>query len=95
MYFNSCYTQTMENMGYEAPDFCKIAEAYGIESIKIKNIDKQIPEIKIAIENDKPMLIQVEMNSKTYIYPKLAVNKPIYNQEPELEEKLMQNLLKD
>lgn len=95
MYFNSCYTQTMENMGYEAPDFCKIAEAYGIESIKIKNIDKQIPEIKTAIENDKPMLIQVEMNSKTYIYPKLAVNKPIYNQEPELEEKLMQNLLKD
>ena len=95
MYFNSCYTQTMENMGYEAPDFCKIAEAYGIESIKIKNVDKQISEIKRAIENKKPMLIQIEMSNKTYIYPKLVVNKPIYNQEPQLDEKLIQNLLND
>ena len=95
MYFESSFTQTVKNGGYETPDFCKIANGYGIESIRVEDIDKQILEVKNAIQNDKPVLIQVEMSETTYIYPKLAVNTPIYNQEPKLDEKIIQELLED
>lgn len=95
MYFNSCYTQTIKNMGYESPDFSKVAEAYGIKSITVNNIDKQLLEIKQELENENPVLIQLEMSNKTYLYPKLAVNKPIYDQEPKLDEKLIEKLLNE
>lgn len=95
MYFDSCYAQTMENSGYSEPDFCKIAEAYGINSMKVTNVESEISEIKEMLENKEPALIEICMTNHTYVYPKLAVNKPIYNQEPELDEKLIQELLKD
>ncbi len=34
-YFDSCYQSTV--WGYNAPDFAKVAEAYGIESYAIKS----------------------------------------------------------
>lgn len=95
MYFDASYTQTIKSTGYETPDFCKIANAYGIESIKIENIDNQVSKIKNALQTDEPVLMQIEMSEKTYIYPKLAVNTPIYNQEPKLDEKIIKELLKD
>ncbi len=95
MYFDSCYTQTIEKMGYETPDFCKIAQAYGIKSLNIDNIDKQLDIVKQELENSEPILIQINMNTKTYIYPKLAVNKPIYDQEPKLDRDLINKLLKE
>lgn len=95
MYFESCFMQTTAKTGYSVPDFCKVASGYGIESLQVDNVDNKIDEIQNAIANDKPMLIQINMSDSTYIYPKLAVNQPIYNQEPQLDEKLVKELLED
>lgn len=95
MYFEKCYTQTMENTGYSVPDFCKIADAYGINNIKVYDIEKQVNKISEMINSDQPALIQIEMSNYTYIYPKLAVNMPIYNQEPKLDESIINEILKD
>ena len=93
MYFDKCYTQTINNTGYSSPDFCKIAEAYGIKSIRLKNFNEQFEEVKHTIENDLPVLIQIEMSDFTYVYPKLKFNEALYNQEPELDKKLLQEIL--
>lgn len=88
MYFNKNYTQTVDMNGYSAPDFCKIASAYGIKSRKIKSVE----DFKADLESDEPFLFDVECNDSTYVFPKLAVNKPIYDQEPLMDRALLKKL---
>ena len=82
-YFESRYQSTY--WGYSAPDFSKVAQAYGIEA---KTIEKQ-NEIDAAIdwfwtsENTiKPQLLQVMIDPQTNTYPKIAFGRPITEMEP-------------
>lgn len=49
-------TKTGENYN---PDFCKLAEAYGVESIKVTSPQDLILAYKKAFESNKPFLIEV------------------------------------
>jgi acetolactate synthase-1/2/3 large subunit len=82
-YFESRYQSTY--WGYDAPDFAKVAIAYGIEAMTIENPD--------AIENavgwlwndenaSKPQLLQVMIDPHTNTYPKIAFGRPITEMEP-------------
>jgi len=82
-YFESRYQSTY--WGYSAPDFSKIAGAYGIDSLTVESPD----ELENAInwlwseENkDKPQLLQVMVDPHTNTYPKIAFGKPITEMEP-------------
>ncbi len=82
-YFESRYQSTY--WGYSAPDFSKVALAYGIDSKTIENMD----EIENAVEwlwkdenATKPQLLQVMIDSHTNTYPKIAFGKPITEMEP-------------
>lgn len=82
-YFESRYQSTY--WGYSAPDFSKVAQAYGIAA---KTIEKQ-NEIDAAIdwfwtaENAaKPQLLQVIIDPHTNTYPKIAFGRPITEMEP-------------
>jgi acetolactate synthase-1/2/3 large subunit len=82
-YFESRYQSTY--WGYDAPDFAKVATAYGIES---KTIDKS-EEIENAIDwlwteanIDAPQLLQVMIDPHTNTYPKIAFGRPITEMEP-------------
>lgn len=94
MYFNNRYALTTQNTGYHVPDFCKIAEAYGIENYNITKIN-ELKQIEPAIKHNKPILVNIDIGDTTYIYPKLGVNQPIYNQEPKLNSKILQELLEN
>ena len=82
-YFESRYQSTY--WGYSAPDFSKVAIAYGIDSKTIENMD----EIKNAVEwlwqdenATQPQLLQVMIDSHTNTYPKIAFGNPITEMEP-------------
>lgn len=82
-YFESRYQSTY--WGYDAPDFAKVATAYGIES---KTIDRS-EEIENAIDwlwtkenTDVPQLLQVMIDPHTNTYPKIAFGRPITEMEP-------------
>jgi acetolactate synthase-1/2/3 large subunit len=80
-YFDSRYHSTF--WGYSAPDFVKIAEAYGLAA---KNIDKP-EEVKEGLswlwQNEKtPALLQVMIDANSNAYPKIAFGKPITEMEP-------------
>ncbi|MHB1315839.1 MAG: thiamine pyrophosphate-binding protein [Christensenellales bacterium] len=90
MYFNSNYSQTIENSGYKPPEFSLIAKAYGMEYDKIENVD-QVHQM--MFKGDKPRLIEVVLNEKTYVFPKLAVNKPINDQEPPIDRELYRYIM--
>jgi len=87
MYFDERYTGTIPQGGYSAPDFCKIAEAYGIAFHKITKAN-ELEEIKALIETSSPALIEIVITEKTYVFPKLAINRPIEDQEPLMDREL-------
>lgn len=91
MYFSKNYYQTKPSGGYEAPDFSKVAGAYGIRSVRWNMIN--IPEIISEFYDDVPFLVEVMINEDTYVFPKLEFGKPNQDQEPLLERKLYNRLM--
>ncbi|TBH75061.1 thiamine pyrophosphate-binding protein [Aquirufa antheringensis] len=82
-YFDSRYQSTY--WGYSAPDFAKVATAYGIESKTIENEEVMLEAIKWlwSLENSfKPQLLQVMIDPQTNTYPKIAFGRPITEMEP-------------
>jgi acetolactate synthase I/II/III large subunit len=80
-YFNSRYAGTV--WGYSAPDFVAVAEAYGIEAMRLEDVS----QVEVAMNwlwSDllKPMLLEVIVDQKTNCYPKIAYGRPISEMEP-------------
>ncbi len=82
-YFESRYQSTY--WGYDAPDFEKVAIAYGIDAKTIENFD-EIPNAVNWLWNheneNKPLLLQVMIDPHTNTYPKIAFGRPITEMEP-------------
>lgn len=82
-YFESRYQSTF--WGYDAPDFEKVAIAYGIDAKTIENtdeIEKAVDWLWDSKNIDKPQLLQVLIEPKTNTYPKIAFGRPITEMEP-------------
>lgn len=101
LYFNDHYCDTDEHCGYYSINFAQVAKAYGIKSL---NINKNMRDWKEKIQKilnssiELPLLVQIDMDYQTYIYPKLQYNKPIDKPDPEVtkkEEKVIYNLMEE
>jgi acetolactate synthase-1/2/3 large subunit len=97
LYFDSHYCDTDERSGYYTPNFASIAQAYGIEAWKInKSMAHWRQKIRKIFNYTKlPLLVHVEMDYPTYVYPKLEFDKPIDKPNPKLkpnEERMLANL---
>ena len=82
-YFESRYQST--SWGYSAPDFEKVAIAYGIQAKTINNENEVLSAINWLWESKnefQPQLLQVMINPQTNTYPKLAFGRPITEMEP-------------
>lgn len=91
MYFDAHYSQTVDGKGYEAPDFKKIAQAYGL---KYEVIDAS-KEIELNYFNvTEPIIIEVVFDENTYVFPKLEFGKPNQDQEPLLDRELYEYLMR-
>ncbi|MGV8141866.1 MAG: thiamine pyrophosphate-binding protein [Candidatus Woesearchaeota archaeon] len=88
LYFNSRYFATEEDSGYHSCDFKKIAEAYGIQAYRINRKSVNVEDILKKVFNNKsePVLLELDIDYNTHIYPKLRFDKPINRISPELSE---------
>jgi acetolactate synthase-1/2/3 large subunit len=82
MYFESRYVATVED--YAAPDFCAVARAYGIPAVKVARAE-DMGEMRKALSRGGPALVEIALQGFTSVVPKLAVNRPVEEQEPPLE----------
>lgn len=89
--FNKNYSQTVEGNGYSTPDFKKIAYAYGIEYVSIKN-EEDIKKIDIC--DEEPCLIEIEMPTETVLNPNFGRNGLIQDQRPYIEREIFDELMK-
>jgi acetolactate synthase-1/2/3 large subunit len=80
-YFEGRYQSTF--WGYSAPDFIKVAEAYGIPAFSVSD-PTQLDEAAAWLwaDPEQPALLQVMVDAHTNCYPKLAFGHPITEMEP-------------
>jgi len=80
-YFHARYQSTM--WGYSAPDFSRIADAYGIASRTIANPSDISETLEwFAAEDQTPGLLQVMIDPMANAYPKLAFGRGMSSMEP-------------
>lgn len=90
--FEGRYLGTKE--GYDAPDFVKIAEAYGLPARKIRSKKEATPAIKWLAEQKGPALLEILIPTDYLALPKAIYSKPIYDMRPFLERQEYYNALK-
>lgn len=83
MYFSSRYAGTIKD--YEAPDFCAVASAYGIRSLRAESME-DLEAVRELIDAPGPTVIEVTLPRHTYVFPKLSVDCPIEEQDPPVDE---------
>ncbi|MBS4065357.1 MAG: thiamine pyrophosphate-binding protein [Chitinophagaceae bacterium] len=80
-YFDSKHQSTV--WGYSAPDFLKVANAYGIDACTVDKEEQLTNALQqLWRQPDQPFLLQVMVDMKTNVYPKIAFGKPITEMEP-------------
>ncbi len=78
-YLGGRYNSTL--WGYSAPDFRRVAEAYGIPSRRI-HLTSELGEALEWLEGNSSALLEVMVDTMTNVYPKLAFGRPISEMEP-------------
>lgn len=80
-YFDERYPSTY--WGYSAPDFVKLAQAYGIEAQSVsqpEDVERALAEM--WADPVKPYLLEVMIDTFANAYPKIAFGRPITEMEP-------------
>ena len=92
MYFESNFVQTKKDGGYTIPSFEKIANAYELRYINVNSIE-EISKCEDMLADDKPCFIEISLTDTTYVSPKLAMGRPIHDQDPLLDRSLFNRLM--
>ena len=83
-YYHERYASSIK--GYSAPDFEKVAKAYGIGALTIDDENSIQKGITKLWENpQEPFLLQVKIDSTINAYPKIAFGHPITEMEPDIK----------
>ena len=64
------FAATALSGGYTVPEFCKIAEAYGIKAAKLESYD-QLDDYKEWIGDDQPCLFDIALPDLSFLTPKI------------------------
>lgn len=70
--FKGHYVGAGKTSGVSFPDTIKVAEAYGIRTIKINNHDELRSGIKTVLNSEGPIVCEVMMSSEQKLGPRLA-----------------------
>jgi acetolactate synthase-1/2/3 large subunit len=80
-YFNGRYQSTL--WGYDAPDFVKVAQAYGIDATRVDTPEAIEAALgQLSADPLAPFLLEVVLDTMTNAYPKLAFGRTFGEMEP-------------
>lgn len=80
-YFKGRYQSTL--WGYTAPDFVRLAQAYGIPAERVGAESEVEPALaRLSADQTKAGLLEVEIDTMTNAYPKLAFGRTFGEMEP-------------
>ena len=80
-YFHGRYQSTV--WGYSAPDFSRVAGAYGIAALRVSEPADVADGIRAMWEHPaQPFLLEVMVPMQANAYPKMAFGRPMSEMEP-------------
>jgi acetolactate synthase-1/2/3 large subunit len=83
-------------IGYSNPDFQAVVSAYKIPARKITRNDEIPAALQYLFSDMKPGFLEVVLDEDARVRPKLAVNRPVEDQEPLLDRnELRENMIVD
>jgi len=74
LFYSKNYCQTCLSA---APDFVKLAEAYGAVGLRAVTPDEVEPVIKKALETPRPVIMEFVVDKEENVYPMVPAGKPI------------------
>lgn len=91
-YFESRYQSTV--IGYGAPNFCKVAGAFGIEAVSLHDGDHVPGVIERFLAHRGPGLLNATIARDAAMNPKLLVNRPVEDMSPYLDRNELQSIMR-
>jgi acetolactate synthase-1/2/3 large subunit len=89
-YFNEQYQSTL--WGYDAPDFVKVAQAFGIRGFRVPDETQINDGLSFLWEDrDEPVLLELSVDTMTNVYPKIAFGLPLTEMEPDVKPTAMES----
>ena len=70
--FDGNFVACGESSGLTLPDICKVAESYGLQSVRIKNQSNLKEDINKVLEMDGPVICDVLVDSDVSTSPRLS-----------------------
>lgn len=86
LFYGKRFSQTTLDFG---PDWCKLADAYGIKGYKASNAKEFEKVFKEAFEAKKPAVIDAEVDIDEMVLPMVPGGKPIYDMIMKLSGEVM------
>lgn len=80
--------------GYDAPDFVKVASAYGIPSRRSSKSSSLPGDIDWLLSGKGPALLEVMIPRNFWVLPKSVFSRPVYDMKPFLGEEELKKALK-
>lgn len=74
LFYEKCYSQTCMDF---APDFIKVAEAYGAKGFRATKPDEVVPVIKKALSTKGPVIMEFIVAQEECVYPMVPAGAPI------------------
>jgi acetolactate synthase-1/2/3 large subunit len=87
-YLEGRYQSTV--WGYSAPDFARVAEAYGIPGRSVSDPAETADAVAEMWATEGPYMLEVAIDERANAYPKIAFGYPISEMEPFVAPKAME-----
>lgn len=73
------YEERYQSTPMVNPDFCKLAEAYGIPAMRVTSRDQVAESVEFARRHDGPVLIEYVIEKEEMVYPMVAAGAALDN----------------
>ena len=94
-WLKSIYAGTDKSSGLSLPDNTKIASSYGIKSFTLKNNNDVKKNLKKILHSKGPILIDVLIDPKSRVKPKIEFGKPLEDMYPYIDRKKLNEIMKN
>jgi acetolactate synthase-1/2/3 large subunit len=93
-WLDSRYIGSSKEGGTSMPDFCRLAEAYGVPAVSIRQNSDIARVVREVLSANGPVLCDVDIPSTHRVIPQVKFGRPIEDPEPLLErEEFMRNMI--
>ena len=93
-WLKSNYAGVDKASGLSLPDNLKIAKSYNIKNFSLKNNKDVKKNIKKMLNSKGPILIDILIDPKARVKPKIEFGKPLHDMHPYIDRKILNKIMK-